>query len=162
MILLCTSGIVTVENNEKAPVILDTAVSEPASMATNDDAHLLSDTQIALTSPAIDTEGCSPAMAVPESIFMDVLSAPEQGLSVPDIVQEQYNQDPFYTDILENSKHYKNFSVWQGLVMLKEHGNECLCTPDVKIDGRSMQEVIITHVHSLLAHLGATKTMTLL
>lgn len=49
-----------------------------------------------------------------------------------------------------------------GLVVLRDDGAERLCIPDVLTDGRSLHEIVISHAHSLLAHLGAYKTLCLL
>src|SRR5262245_58477619 len=37
-----------------------------------------------------------------------------------------------------------------------------LCVPRVTIEGRSTQEIMIAHAHSLLAHLGSSKTLAYL
>ena len=74
----------------------------------------------------------------------------------------QYENGTFFESILKQPKQYKNFRVVQGLVILKENQREELCIPDIRVSGRSIREVIITHAHSLLAHLGAAKTLSLL
>jgi len=49
--------------------------------------------------------------------------------------------------------------VENGLVYLKEKETKVLCIPKVMIKGRSAQEIIISEAHSMLAHLGASKTL---
>jgi hypothetical protein len=48
------------------------------------------------------------------------------------------------------------------IVYLIQNGNKVLCVPKVLINGRSACEIIIPKAHSLLAHLGAAKTISYL
>lgn len=45
------------------------------------------------------------------------------------------------------------------LIYLKEAKRRLLCIPKVLVRGRSAREIIISEAHSLLAHLGAAKTL---
>ncbi|KAG2052166.1 hypothetical protein BDR06DRAFT_837294, partial [Suillus hirtellus] len=64
--------------------------------------------------------------------------------------------------ILDSPKDFRNFYLEQGLIRLQLHDRRLLCIPDVKVSGRTVREVIISQAHSLLAHLGASKTLTYL
>ncbi|KAI0069411.1 hypothetical protein K474DRAFT_1670819 [Panus rudis PR-1116 ss-1] len=91
--------------------------------------------------------------------FFEHVARSSDGLDLEGVLKGTYNQDPFFRVILENPSHYKNFSVRNGLIFIKEKGTDLLCIPDTRIGGRSVREVVIKHAHSLLAHLGASKTL---
>jgi hypothetical protein len=76
-----------------------------------------------------------------------------------DIIRHSYEKDPFLKKILEHPKDYRNFSVENQLIYLTESDQKLLCIPEkVVVNGRTLREIIISEAHSLLAHLGATKT----
>ena len=78
-------------------------------------------------------------------------------------IKNKYREDPFYKNIITHPKEYKNFKVTKkGLVYLKTHGQRCLCIPHITIDGQNVCELVIVEAHSLLAHLGANKTLNYL
>ncbi|THG93004.1 hypothetical protein EW026_g8102 [Hermanssonia centrifuga] len=93
---------------------------------------------------------------------LELLSDNPEGLHVPDWVRGRYHEDPFFESIQKNPKHFKNFSVIDGLIILKEPHGERLCIPLILVEKRSVREIIISHAHSLLAHLGAFKTLGVL
>lgn len=64
--------------------------------------------------------------------------------------------------VLKDPAAYKNFEVSNSLVFLKTNGKRTLCIPDIMIDSRRIREMIISHAHSILAHLGPSKTTTYL
>ncbi len=82
------------------------------------------------------------------------------GVNLINVIQLNYSKDPTFAKILEAPKSHKNFVVQNGLIYLKEEGDqEVLGVPDhVIIDGRNLREIIISEAHSLLAHLGTSKT----
>lgn len=66
--------------------------------------------------------------------------------------------------IMENPSHYANFevvgeSVSDTVIYLRDPDRRILCIPDVYIGKRKAREIVITHAHSILAHLGARKTL---
>ncbi|TFK16745.1 hypothetical protein FA15DRAFT_547910, partial [Coprinopsis marcescibilis] len=73
-----------------------------------------------------------------------------------------YIKDNLFKPILENPAHYRNFQVTDGLVYLLDHGKTRLCIPKGNIIKQSVKVVIISEAHSLLAHLGAAKTIAYL
>lgn len=109
-------------------------------------------------------------------IFIQHVSEATDGLQLESELKGKYSADPFFRVILDSPKDFKNFyvvpenpdpknkkfRVKDELVFLKDKGRHLLCIPDVQINGRSPREVVILHAHSLLAHLGASKTLNLL
>lgn len=85
-----------------------------------------------------------------------------EGLDLPKILQGHYNEDSFFKVILENPKHYKNFVEENRLMYLKLNDRNLLCIPTLYVQGRNICEIVISEAHSLLAHLGASKTIAYL
>ncbi|KAH9889545.1 hypothetical protein C8Q73DRAFT_627204, partial [Cubamyces lactineus] len=57
----------------------------------------------------------------------------------------------------------KNFrALPDGLIFLHGCGWDVLCLPDILHSGCSIRELIIHHAHTLLAHLGPYKVLSLL
>ena len=74
-------------------------------------------------------------------------------------VKGQYKEDSFFEKILETPRVFKNFSLTDdGFIRLKPHDRIMICIPDIQIGERTLWEMIINQVHSLLAHLGSVKT----
>ncbi|KAF7375484.1 DNA/RNA polymerase [Mycena sanguinolenta] len=91
--------------------------------------------------------------------LVDIISEGDPSMDLPSCLKNRYSEDAFFKNILENPTHYKNFECKDGLIFLKEHTSRFLCIPDVLIGKRSAREIVITHAHSILAHLGPRKTM---
>ncbi|OJT03699.1 Transposon Ty3-I Gag-Pol polyprotein [Trametes pubescens] len=94
--------------------------------------------------------------------LVDHIAAVSDGIHLKTELRGQYEEDGLFKAVLESPKQHKNFIVLDGLVFLRERGCELLCIPNVIIRGRSAWEIGITHAHSLLAHLGTSKTASLL
>jgi hypothetical protein len=78
-------------------------------------------------------------------------------------VIKNYLEDPFFAKVLNAPKQFRNFKYRDGLLYLSDRGLELLCVPEnVSFRGRSVREHIVSEAHSLLAHLGAAKTVTYL
>ncbi|KAG2738294.1 hypothetical protein P692DRAFT_201731432, partial [Suillus brevipes Sb2] len=90
------------------------------------------------------------------------IKVPEDHEETLNEVRNQYHLDPFFQTVLDSPKQYRNFSVADGIVRIRLNDRTLVCIPDVKIDGRRLQESIISQAHALLAHLGAQKTLTYL
>jgi hypothetical protein len=78
------------------------------------------------------------------------------------LIKGQYAQDPFLRKVMDSPKQFRNFDVAEGLSRLCLNDCTLVCVPDIKIDGRRLQEDIISQAHVVLAHLGAQKTLTYL
>ena len=77
-------------------------------------------------------------------------------------VKDHYKGDPFFKMILDSLKTYHNFEQRDGYIVLKSQDRSVICIPDVMVDGRKAREHLIVQVHSVLAHLGAVKTLAYL
>ncbi|TFK66724.1 hypothetical protein BDN72DRAFT_771581, partial [Pluteus cervinus] len=84
------------------------------------------------------------------------------GLDLKTKLRSRYNEDGWFKKILDTPKEYKNFVVEDELMYLQNRDGRVLCIPAVQIDERSAREIVIDEAHSLLAHLGARKTLAYL
>ncbi|KIM57516.1 hypothetical protein SCLCIDRAFT_130237, partial [Scleroderma citrinum Foug A] len=82
----------------------------------------------------------------------------ELELDICEDTRNQYYQDKFFSDIVKQPMNYKNFEVNSGLVYLRDNGRRVLCIPDIALGNQRLREVIISHAHSILVHLGPSKT----
>jgi hypothetical protein len=81
------------------------------------------------------------------------------GIDIVAEVRGRYTEDTFFRTILEKPKEFRNFEVKEQLLYLKEDDSRVLCIPKIDIQGRSAREIVISEAHSMLAHLGASKTL---
>ena len=81
------------------------------------------------------------------------------GLDIWSELRGKYLDDSFFRTILEKPNEFRNFESKEGLIYLKENDRRVLCIPKVTIQGRSAREIVIAEAHSMLAHLGASKTI---
>ena len=84
------------------------------------------------------------------------------GIDVLKAVKRRYAEDASMSAIIQDVKQYKNFTYGDGLLVLHDNGRRRLCVPEVLIGERRLKEILISHAHSLLAHLGTYKTLNLL
>jgi hypothetical protein len=111
--------------------------------------------------------------SVTEMVADEILS--EEPVTIPELIalgdpttdihqsiKGRFGEDMFFTLVLKDPAAYKNFEVRNGLIFLKDNGKHTLCVPDIMMDGRRVREMIVSHAHSILAHLGAAKTVTYL
>ena len=88
-----------------------------------------------------------------------LLTQSSLGLDLLAELQGRYTEDPFFRVILEKPNEFQNFKAKEQILYLKEHDKRVLCIPKVMIQGRNAREIIIFEAHSMLAHLGASKTL---
>ncbi|TFY62432.1 hypothetical protein EVG20_g6704, partial [Dentipellis fragilis] len=88
-----------------------------------------------------------------------VLAQGNPDFDIPTCLQGRYTDDPFFQLVVSNPDHYTNFEIKDGLIFLKDSGRRIFCIPDIKIGGRNVRELVISQAHSILAHLGARKTV---
>jgi hypothetical protein len=74
-------------------------------------------------------------------------------------LQGKYSSDVFFKSILERPTKFRNFEIEEQLIYLKEEHRRVLCILKVVIQGRSARELVISEAHSMLAHLGLSKTL---
>ena len=108
----------------------------------------------ATTEPAltIDLESSSD-----ETIPLLVQNGP--GIDLLKELRGRYAEDPFFKVVLGQPKDFRNFECKEGLVYLKENDRRVLCIPKLLVKERSTREIVISEAHSILAHLGASKTL---
>jgi len=94
--------------------------------------------------------------------LLTVISQSERGLDLEMELKNQYIKDPFFKNIIDKPRDFKNFLVEDGLMYVRTDGRKLLCIPRVMIKGESARGIVILEVHSLLAHLGTRKTFTYL
>ncbi|TBU36129.1 hypothetical protein BD309DRAFT_815995, partial [Dichomitus squalens] len=97
-----------------------------------------------------------------EAQLLDHIAGSQDGIHLEGALHNRYAEDAFFAPIVRNPHQYKNFCVSDGLVFLRERGRELLCIPHVLVNGRNAWEIVISHAHSLLAHLRPRKTADLL
>jgi len=89
----------------------------------------------------------------------EVLDSGEPTLDIHNSIRGHYSEDSFFAKIVKDPTTFRNFKVSNELVFLKDNERRVLCIPDVMIGARRLREVLISHAHSILAHLGPRKTI---
>jgi hypothetical protein len=84
------------------------------------------------------------------------------GINLITAFRGNYAKDPTFDAIIKKPKEFRNFVVEDEIVYLMQNGRRVLCVPKILVAGRSAREIIISEAHSMLAHLGATKTVNYL
>lgn len=131
--------------------ISSTELAEPS----NPDTQLLHDDIIA-ESPDEEILSESPVS------LTELMDTGDPTLDIHQHLKGRYGEDAFFKVILEDSAAYKNFQVSNELIFVKENDSQVLCIPDIMIGERRVREMLISHAHSILAHLGPKKTVTYL
>ena len=90
---------------------------------------------------------------------MSPLARNHLGIDILSELPGKYVSDPFFRAILDKPREFRNFEVKDQLIYLKESGKHVLCIPKINIQGRSLHELVISEAHSMLAHLGSSKTL---
>ena len=118
-----------------------------------------------------DTEVSVPELTVTDNVPLDanltaaddespsLLSQSHLGIDLVEEVRGKYGFDGFFKSILEKPTEFRNFEVDERLIYLKEDHKKILCIPKIMVQGRSIREIVISEAHSMLAHLGANKTI---
>ena len=86
----------------------------------------------------------------------------DAGIDLLNELRGQYREDPMFKSVLDRPKDFRNFEVKNDLIYLKLDGKNLLCIPKMMLNGRSIYKIIISEAHSILAHLGAAKTLSYL
>ena len=94
-----------------------------------------------------------------QNTLLNIVSQSLDGLDLLAELRGKYETDPTFQPIIARPKDFRNFEVDGQLIYLKKQGGRVLCIPKALIQGRSAQEIVISEAHSLLAHLGANKTL---
>ena len=83
----------------------------------------------------------------------------EPAFDLAKTLRPAYTHNTFFRIVIDNTADYCNFKLTDGLLYLKDQDKRLLCIPAVTVNNRSLRELIIAEAHSLLAHLGARKTL---
>ncbi|KAF8831165.1 hypothetical protein HHX47_DHR1000004 [Lentinula edodes] len=94
-----------------------------------------------------------------DTSLLAALAASRSKLDLESVIRNQYGKDSTFKKIIEKPKEFRNFEIVDGLVYLKMQDRKVLCIPTLTVNGRNIRECIIDEAHSLLAHLGARKTI---
>ena len=94
-----------------------------------------------------------------EGTLVNIVSQSLQGLDLLARLRGKFDLDPAFKSIIERPSDFRNFEVEEGLIYLKDSERRVLCIPKKLIDGRNVREIVISEAHSILAHLGASKTL---
>jgi hypothetical protein len=121
-----------------------------------------------LHSPNMDPQLPPPSIA--ETLLLsesppkltDIITLGDPMLDIHQSIAGKFTSDSFFAQILENPTAFRNFEVSNDYVFLKDNERRILCIPDIKIGACRVCEIIISHTHSILAHLGPSKTVTYL
>ena len=102
-----------------------------------------------------------PSITIPSSFpsLVNVVSESSEGIDLLQELKGKYAEDSMFKAIMDKPQNYRNFVVENDIIYSKTDKSKVLCIPKVLINGRSPCEVVISEVHSLLAHLGASKTL---
>ena len=100
----------------------------------------------------------SDAKEAPASL-PEVILESSAGIDLIKEIKGRYAEDSVFKLVMEHPKSFRNFEVKGDLIYIKIEGKELLCVPKILINGRSIYELIISEAHSILAHLGAIKTL---
>jgi hypothetical protein len=102
------------------------------------------------------------AESIVNPTLVEVVASNDGGFDFPSCLKGRYSEDNFFRHVLEKPREFKNFEIKDGLIFLSSEGGAVLCVPACSINGRSVREIIISHAHSILAHLGSQKTIAYL
>ena len=105
--------------------------------------------------PAYDSVG---AVREQEEMLLTFLAKDETLARVKD----HYKSDLFFKMILDLLKTYYNFEQRDKYIVLKFQDCSVICIPDIMLDGCKVRECLIAQARSVLAHLGAAKTLAYL
>ncbi|KAG2743904.1 hypothetical protein P692DRAFT_201722659, partial [Suillus brevipes Sb2] len=89
----------------------------------------------------------------------EIISYGDPSSDIHACVLNRYGEDPFFAKILESPGTFRNFEVSNRRIYMRNKGKRTLCIPDIKLKDRDVRELVISHAHSILAHLGPHKTL---
>jgi hypothetical protein len=79
-------------------------------------------------------------------------------LDVIGLIRTSYADDEQFGKIIRDLKQYPNYELDEELLYMEEHGRRYLCVPNAKTPDYNVRDLLISHAHSLVAHLGGRKT----
>ena len=89
-----------------------------------------------------------------------VSTAGEPGMELPGCIRGHYVEDPYFKKIFAAPDQFPQFKYIDSLLYkVTDDGAYLLCVPDILMGLHRLREVLLWHVHSILAHLGTHKTL---
>ena len=147
-----TTPTVSAVNAGKLKIKIPTCTKNSATLLRSD-----KDLQPSIKIDAMAKLSTSDPVAYPS--LLNVISESQDGVDFLKELKGRYIDDPLFKVIVDNPWEHRNFHIENQLVYLKDQEQKLLCIPNVLIRGRNAHEIILSKVHSLLAHLGASKTL---
>jgi hypothetical protein len=93
-----------------------------------------------------------------QATLVDLVNSSIGGIDLKKEMHGKFGEDAFFKTILGKPDEYRNFKSEDGLLYILKDW-PLLCIPKIMVQGQSTREIIIAEGHSLLAHLGASKTL---
>lgn len=130
----------------------------PAIMHQNDNMHKSTDNPRQINKPVVNPD--APPIAETVNLMQsNLLDTLDSAFEFPTCIKNKYIFDPYFREVQLNPEHYKNFELVEGLMYHKNNSQCILCIPKIILNNKTSHEILIEHAHSLLAHLGARKTL---
>ena len=117
------------------------------------------DTPVPDAPAPVDTPDPVGASLADGSGLLSIVAQSTQGVDLLTVLRGRYGSDSAFSSILARPHDFRNFELEDQLIYLKRPGGRVLCIPKISIQGRNVRELIISEAHSMLAHLGASKTL---
>jgi transposase InsO family protein len=104
--------------------------------------------------------GSAAQLDAPVGSLVNFVASKVKEVNILNVIKNNYHTDKRFTQVIENPKQFKNFRYENGLLyIIHRDGRKALCVPGkVGFKGQTIREIIISEAHSLLAHLGSSKT----
>lgn len=149
-----------IDDPESEPDVENTSEASPDELALVADAE--ADEELAGVSVLANQDIATEILGESPVSLTELLDAGDPTLDIHGRLRGRYSEDPLFKLVLEKPAAYKNFEVSNGLIFLKQKDVHILCIPDIAVGERHIREMLISHAHSILAHLGPRKTITYL
>jgi hypothetical protein len=107
-------------------------------------------------------EAASNILSKAPTSLTTVIALGDPSLDIHEKIANRYGEDKFFANILSQPQAFKNFELSNGRIFLRDNSQRILYIPDIMIGSRRIREVLISHAHSILAHLGPSKTLVYL
>ena len=105
-------------------------------------------------SEVMEAQEAEASTLLPEAILKSTT-----GIELFKEIKGYYTEDPMFKAIVEMPTQFQKFQVINDLVYVNLEGKSLLCIPNISINEKNLHEIIILEAHSILAHLGAIKTL---
>ena len=107
-----------------------------------------------------DSIGSDAEEADTSSSLPEVLLESAAGIDLFKIIKGRYIEDKVFKSVIGKPRDFRNFKLKDDLLYITLAGKELLCIPKILFNGRSIQEIILSEAHSMLAYLECSKSVT--